>query len=51
VLRDGVRQNFDVTPDGTRVVVIPRPTETPPEGSLHATFLRNFFDEMRRRIP
>jgi eukaryotic-like serine/threonine-protein kinase len=51
VLRDGVRQNFDVTPDGQRVVVYPRPTETRPEGSLHATFLLNFFDEVRRRIP
>jgi len=51
VLRDGVRQSFDVTPDGKRVVVYPRPTETPPEGSLHATFLLNFFDEVRRRSP
>ena len=51
ILRDGVRQNFDVAPDGTRVAVFPRPTETPTEGSLHATFLLNFFDEVRRRIP
>jgi Tol biopolymer transport system component len=51
VLRDGVRQNFDVAPDGKRVVVFPRPTETRPEGSLHATFLLNFFDEIRRRVP
>jgi serine/threonine-protein kinase len=51
VLRDGVLQNFDVTPDGKRVVSYPRPTETRPEGSLHATFLLNFFDEVRRRIP
>jgi hypothetical protein len=51
VLRDGVLQNFDVTPDGKRVVAYPRPTETRPEVSLHATFLLNFFDEVRRRIP
>ena len=51
VLRDGVRQNFDVSPDGTRVIMFPRPTETKSEGSLHANFLLNFFDEVRRRIP
>jgi eukaryotic-like serine/threonine-protein kinase len=51
VLRDGVRQNFDVSPDGKRVVVFPKATETRPEESLHATFLLNFFDEVRRRIP
>jgi serine/threonine-protein kinase len=51
VLRDSVLQNFDVTPDGRRVVAYPRPTETQPEGSVHATFLLNFFDEVRRRIP
>ena len=51
VLRDGVRQNFDVTPDGTRVVVFPRPMEDRSEGSLHATFLLSFFDEVRRRAP
>ena len=46
----GVRQNFDVSPDGKRVVMFPRPIEQA-EGSLHATFLLNFFDEVRRRIP
>ena len=52
VFRDGVRQNFDVTPDGQRVVAFPRPTETASsEGSLHATFLLNFFDELRRQLP
>jgi serine/threonine-protein kinase len=51
VLRDGVRLSFDITPDGKRAVVFPRPAETRAEGSLHATFLLNFFDEVRRRIP
>ena len=50
VFRDGVRQNFDVSPDGKRVVMFPRPIEQA-EGSLHTTFLLNFFDEVRRRIP
>jgi hypothetical protein len=52
VFRDGVRQSFDVTPDGQRVVAFPRPAESVSSGgSLHATFLLNFFDEIRRRIP
>jgi Tol biopolymer transport system component len=51
IRRDGVRQNFDVSPDGTRIVMLSRPAETEQEGPLHATFLLNFFDEVRRRIP
>jgi hypothetical protein len=51
ILRDGVRLTFDMTPDGKRAVVFPIPAETRAEGSLHATFLLNFFDEVRRRIP
>ena len=49
--RVGVRQNFDIAPDGKRVVMFPKPRETKPEGTLHAYFLLNFFDEVRRRIP
>ncbi|HVH29094.1 MAG TPA: hypothetical protein VM818_20210 [Vicinamibacterales bacterium] len=44
-------QNFDVSADGKRVVMFPRPAAEETEGSLHATFLLNFFDEVRRRIP
>jgi serine/threonine-protein kinase len=51
VLRTGVLQNFDVSPDGKRVVMFPRPAADTTSGSLHATFLLNFFDEVRRRIP
>ena len=51
VRRMGVQQNFDVSPDGKRVVMFPRPTEEQSQGSLHATFLLNFFDEVRRRVP
>jgi len=51
VLRDGVRQSFDVSADGKRVVIFPRPATERAEGTLHATFLLNFFDEVRRRIP
>ena len=51
ILRDGVRQNFDVTPDGQRVVMFPKPPDTQTESSLHAMFVLNFFDELRRRLP
>jgi hypothetical protein len=45
--------NLDLAPDGNRfVVVLPR-TESAGEtkNSVHVTFLLNFFDEVRRRIP
>jgi hypothetical protein len=51
VRRTGVEQNFDVSPDGKRVVMFPRPTAEQSQGSLHVTFLLNFFDEVRRRVP
>jgi hypothetical protein len=51
VRRDSVRQNFDVSPDGKRVVIFPAPMADQSPGTLHATFLLNFFDEVRRRIP
>jgi Tol biopolymer transport system component/tRNA A-37 threonylcarbamoyl transferase component Bud32 len=51
ILRSGVLQNFDVSPDGKRVVMFPRPVAQNTGGSLHATFLLNFFDEVRRRLP
>ena len=44
-------QNFDVAHDGKRVVVFPRPAQEEGGGSLHVTFLLNFFDEVQRRIP
>ena len=51
VRRNGVRQSFDVSADGKRAVVFPRRAAEEAEGSPHATFLLNFFDEVRRRIP
>ena len=51
VHRTGVQQNFDVSPDGKRVIMFPRPAAEGASGSLHATFLLNFFDEVRRRVP
>jgi serine/threonine-protein kinase len=51
VRRTGVLQNFDVSQDGKRVLMLPRPAAADAVGSLHATFLLNFFDEVRRRVP
>jgi serine/threonine-protein kinase len=50
IRRTGTRQNFDITPDGKRVVMFPRSAVKPEQSTVHATFLLNFFDEVRRRI-
>jgi serine/threonine-protein kinase len=46
--------NLDLSPDGKRFVVFPGPgpnIRAPQAGPVHVTFLLNFFDEVRRRIP
>jgi hypothetical protein len=45
-----VRRSFDISADGTRAVVFQRPADVRSEGSLHATFVLNFFDEVERRL-
>jgi len=44
--------NFDVAPDGKRLVVLanPEPTDNP-KGNVRVTVLVNWFDELRRRMP
>jgi len=47
----GIGRNFDVAPDGKRLLVL-----LPAEGAdaakaNHVTFLLNFFDELRRKAP
>ena len=43
---------FDVMPDGKRVILVPETEESDlRKGDLHLTFLLNFFDEVRRRMP
>jgi len=51
IRRTSVATNFDLAPDGRRVAFFPRAAEEQSKGSLHATFLLNFFDELRRRMP
>ena len=56
VRRNSVQLNFDITsdakgPDGPRVIMFPQPVAETSTGNLHATFLLNFFDELRRKVP
>ena len=51
VRRNGVQGSFDVSPDGKRVAMFPSAEVEQAGSTLHATFLLNFFDEVRRRIP
>ena len=44
--------NLDLAPDGKRFAVFALPEAAPgAKGLVHVTFLQNFFDELRRRIP
>ena len=43
---------MDLAPDGKRFAVFPPSGKSAEEkGSLHVTFLLNFFDELRRKVP
>jgi serine/threonine protein kinase len=43
---------LDLAPDGKRFAILPRSDPTEAQGgSVHVTFLLNFFDELRRRVP
>ena len=43
---------FDLAPDGQRILTSVKPAETEERSaSVHATFLLNFFDELKRRLP
>ncbi len=43
--------DWDLAPDGTRVVVTRVESADAPEPEHHVVFLQNFFDELRRRVP
>ena len=48
----GVAQNLDLAPDGKRfVVLLPAEGAEEQKAQTHVTFLLNFFDELRRRVP
>jgi serine/threonine-protein kinase len=48
----GGNPNYDLAPDGKRFAIFPE-LKAPAEekGNVHVTFLLNFFDELRRRVP
>jgi hypothetical protein len=44
--------NLALAPDGKRFAVFLMPEAAGPEkGSVHVTFLHNFVDELRRKLP
>jgi serine/threonine-protein kinase len=48
----GLTANFDLAPDGKRIVaVMEAGTPGTPPAPRQVTFLLNFFDELRRRVP
>ena len=47
----GGGQFFDLAPDGKRIVALPSNNTGNRTVNLHLTFLVNFFDELRRRLP
>jgi len=42
---------YDLSPDGKRLVIPLFPEQEARKGNIHVTFLLNFFDEVRRRLP
>jgi serine/threonine-protein kinase len=48
----GVYSPYDIAPDGKRFAVFATPDKPgEPGATLHVTFLLNFFDELKRRLP
>lgn len=44
--------NYDVAPDGKRLAVLPvQDAPAGDTGNARVTFLLNFFDELRRKVP
>jgi Tol biopolymer transport system component len=43
--------NFDVAPDGKRILATPTAESAQALGNLHLTFVFHFFDELKRRLP
>jgi Tol biopolymer transport system component len=44
--------SFAIAPDGKRIAMFPLPEGTADDkGPAHVTFLLNFFDELRRKVP
>jgi hypothetical protein len=51
VILTGTQREFDLAPGGKRFVIFPSPAAVASKESLHLTFLLNFFDDLKRRLP
>jgi serine/threonine-protein kinase len=52
IQRTGVYRPLDLHPDGKRFLIFPRAEEqTGADAGLHVTFILNFFDELKRKVP
>jgi serine/threonine-protein kinase len=48
----GSNLSYALAPDGKHFAVFPLPETTAEDkGAAHVTFLLNFFDELRRKVP
>ena len=47
----GTLPNIGLAPDGKRLLVFYSNTNYDSKATVHVTFLVNFFDEMRRKLP
>ena len=45
-----MRSFLGPAPDGNHFAIFPVPQAEEEEGSVHVTFLFNFFDELQRRV-
>jgi len=44
-------QHVDLAPDGNRFIILAPPQKMDEKADLHLTFLLNFFDELKRKLP
>jgi len=52
IVGTGAFQNFDIFPDGKRAIVVALSDQSSGGATgQHATFIVNFFDEVKRRLP
>ena len=51
VVNSGTAPNADLAPDGKRLLVFAQDANYDSKATVHVTFLVNFFDEMRRKLP
>ena len=47
----GYGSNYDLAPDGKHIVILGPPAGAKPPNVDHVSFIMNFFDELRRKVP